>query len=92
MEDLIKLYCMTMKCKNVNVEVMTKMFEQANMSFDGVSMMIFDLALQLDAGKGADLVELCEEIQQKANAISTVSLNFYGALYEMRGEPTPPSP
>lgn len=92
MEDLIRLYCVTMECKRVNLSVMTKMFEQANMSFDGVSMIIFNLAFQLDVGKDADIAALCKEIQQQAEDIAAVSWRFYGALYEMRGEPTPPSP
>lgn len=92
MEDLIKIYCMDMECKQINLSMMTKMFEQANMNFYGIGGVFFKMSLTLDNEKEYPLVELCKEIEQKTNAISTVSLEFYGALYEMRGEPTPPSP
>jgi hypothetical protein len=92
MKDMIVMFCDTINCKKVNLSKITKQFEIANMGFYGLEFNLLDIKRGLEASGHVDLASVCDEYSLVARELGSISSKFYGRLYEMRGEPTPPSP
>lgn len=92
MQAMVEFSCNVLMCSELDVDLLTKKFESEDMGFGGMQFKMSSLAKIYESQQMMDLSEICHDIEHKIHTISMMSWQFYGRLYEMRGEPNPPSP
>jgi len=92
MNSLVSISCNILLCHDLDVAKLIQIFELANMGFGGLYFSVKDLKDRFAFCGMHDIEKVCEEVMLRLDEIDKMSWQFYGRLYEMRGEPNPPSP
>lgn len=92
MKSLVSISCNVLMCSDIDVEKLTKVFELANMGFGGLKTSFVNVGADFSVRNYDMLAKICKDVLLRRDEVDKMSWQFYGRLYEMRGEPNPPSP